>query len=202
MIEFDRSSLGFRAQAGKSFRFLVGQGFVAADATDLLVCFERDGFAVNIHHGQISAEIEIEIMLSDGRRFALGEVLEAASPGAAGGYRIPGASTPSAVIKALNEGAELFRQHVLPLLPIEGEMIARLEALRADRARIHAEDEKARYYQQKADVAYKAGDLDFAAEYYGMIESSLSPAERKKLEYCRKWTERMVAEWEQETPRE
>ncbi|MEQ8766971.1 MAG: hypothetical protein RL885_23860 [Planctomycetota bacterium] len=181
----DQRILRFPESCQEAFRYLSDWSFRVVRSEDTLVRFESDRVFIQVFHGRTSFEIGLEVgLLRNASRLDhdLSAVIELTDPDAAQRGQPGFASQPTRVATLLTEPAELFRQYGRTVAQGDAEVFRRLETIGMKRS----ESLALRSMVARALEAFRKGDWRTVAEELSSIESVLSPAERKKLEYARR----------------
>ncbi len=175
-----RSALHFSRKVQGAFGFLADAGFAQVEASPTLVRYCKGDIEVDIYHGRQSFEIGGGITVA-GTRYSMGEIIRAVDPGVAKGYRNSTATTPEGIAASVEELAALMQHYGFGALSGEQEFVAVLEQQGKQWAEGYALDVLAAQLRPQAEVAFRRGSYEQAAELYGRIRERLSPAEVKKL---------------------
>jgi hypothetical protein len=181
----DRTHLNFANVVTKAFAFLSDLGFVQIESLPTLVRYRKGDIEVNVYHGRQSYELACEIV-RQGRRYSLGQIIDAIDSEVARKYRHFAATTPEGVARGIAQLEELARRYSELALRGDPQFFATLEDQGVLGARAFALDVLAGQLRPKADAAFRRGDYRQAAELYEQFRPRLSVAELKKLAYAKK----------------
>ena len=182
--------LGFLEQALKAFSYVVDAwGFLVTQELLTFVRFERGPTFIQVFHGRSSFEIDVEVGRSGdgtGRLYTLGMFMELYDDSAAAAYRCPAVTERGAVGRALERVASLFEKYGREIATDSDGIWARLDEVYDASLKSLGRRFQCRQCRRAAEEAWRQRNYRAVVEAYTEIESDLSPAEQKKLAYCRK----------------
>lgn len=187
----DRSSLRFVEAVQDAFRFLSEEyGFrLATLAAPTFVRYESTGTFLNVYHGRISYEINVQVgRIADppGPSYGLSDVLSALLSQEDRPQTYFQASKPLAVKRCVDAVAELVARHYGSLLKGDDEVFRRVAAQTTETSRVLTNEVVRRPVKEAAEKAWRAKQYARVRELYGSIRDGLSPVEHKRLEYAEK----------------
>lgn len=192
----ERTQLGFPEAVVDAFDFLVQDyGFRCIKSDMTFVRFESSAVFVNVYHGRASYEIGVEIGLINDplaqieSPLTLRDIVEFNGAENQIGYtRVVtfSAYNPELVRKFVNKLADFVKVYAEPEL--KGDRVV-FDQLRAFRSRQAADEERERRLsriRREADKAWRDKDYSSVISLFEKMETYLTPAEAKKLEYAKK----------------
>ena len=206
----DHSRLGFSEAVTAAFDFLVSEhGFERTQTTETSVQYKSPHVFVEVYHDRPSLELGVEVArLDDSSRldnllraaespvtigrpqgeyqFSLDEVARLVGTPLKGDSYAPFADDRLSVTRQVSRLAEGFKVHMLALLSGDREAFERLATKRSETAQKFTRDMVLSQLREQAERAWKKRDLLGAQRLFEEMESDLTPAERKKLDYARK----------------
>lgn len=188
-----RAELRFVEEAQTAFHFLVEElGFrLVKCEPPTFVRYESNKLFVNVYHGRLSYEIDVEIgRLSDPyhRRYWIADVLGAILGWEDKSRTYFQASNQKALRGCIQVIADLVAKHYRPMLAGDLAVLDRVAAYASERNQAYERKSAERPVRNAADKAWRARDYAKVRELYESIRDSLTPVERKRLEYAEKHT--------------
>jgi hypothetical protein len=187
----NRASLGFPEAVKSSFKFLVDDfsfRCVREDAT--FVRFESNVVFVNVYHGRISFELNVEIgELAEGlpeNPFTIGEILHLVNAKEAANYRPFQVHTFDSVKKFVSEIARLTKEYASPPLSGDHMFFHRLSELRTQRSNEYLKGIRLNRTRTDVEAAWHQKNYPRVIELYDSMHEDLTPAEAKRLAYAKK----------------
>lgn len=187
----NRAELRFVEEAQTAFHFLVKElGFrLVKCEPPTFLRYESNELFVNVYHGRLSYEIDVEIgRLSDPnqRRYWIADVL-----GAILGWKDKSmtyfqASNQKALRGCIHMIADLVAKHYRPMLAGDLAVLDRVAAYSSEKNAAYTRQLVEQPVRDAADKAWREKDYVRVRELYGSIRDSLTPVERKRLEYAEK----------------
>lgn len=188
----DRSSLGFTEEVLSAFNFLIEEyGFRCVKAEPTFVRYESPRVFVNIYHGRSSYELGVEIGQLAGATnqeepFSISEVIELAGAQEETGYTFFQASTAERIRRFVPKLAEYVRKYAAAALIGDPITYDALREIQWRRSEMYLKEMRLSQIRPEADRAWRAKDYVRLVKLYSSIQESLTPSERKRLEYARK----------------
>lgn len=188
----DRADLGFSEAARSAFSFLVTDyGFRLMESNPTYVRYETEALVLNVYHGRISYEIDVEIGRlpeTERCRYRLPDVLGALAGLEDKRATYFQASNKSAVEKCVRAIAGLVARHYAPVLRGEPAVFDSIRTYTAARDAAYTKEVAQRPVRAAADDAWRSKNYEKVKELYGSIRSDLSVVERKRLDYAERHT--------------
>lgn len=210
MHKSEQGRLGFSEAAAKAFDFLTtDHGFRRTLVSDTTVRYDSDSVFVNVFHDRPSLELGVEVgLVVDAPRvdclpqagespavigrptgeyqFTLDEVVRLSGAGGPRGESYgPFAGTREQVASQMPRLALGLKRHAAHLLRGESAAFERLAARRSEAARAFTRDVELTQLRDRAERAWRDGDLPSVARLLQQIGDEMTRAERTKLEYAR-----------------
>jgi hypothetical protein len=189
----NRASLGFGEAVVSAFKFLVEDYSFRCVRKDVtIVRFESDSVFVNVYHGRISFELNVEIgelAIVEGRPenpFTIGEILHLVNPKEATNYRPFQVHTAESVKKFVGELARLVKEHAVPALVGDHDFFQRVSEVQAKRSDAYLKELRLNRTRTQVEAAWHQKDYPRVAEFYDSMMDDLTPAEAKRLAYAKK----------------
>lgn len=188
-----RHALGFESSAIKAFSFLNSEyGFRIAEQSSTFLGFESDRVFVNVYHGRSSYEVGVEIgKIADdpGGRFRLPSVIAALSGQHECINAVLQASKPETVRDSLRKLATLIAVYCGDLLHADDKAF---EKVRVFAKRMN--DEITEHYahaalRRQAEGFWQEKKYAHVLRLYEQFDESLTPMERRRMEFARKRVE-------------
>lgn len=182
----NRARFGFPPAVRKHFAYLIDLGFTVVHTEPTYMRFESDQIAVNLYHGRKSCELGAEIGLLGGPEYPFMALIRLTDPDLADRYKNTVALTRDSVGKGVQKLSETFKEHAWGALRGDLTVFARLDEQRKEMAHERATRMKVKRVRPGASEAFRVKNFERAVQLYESIESELTDAELKKLEYARK----------------
>ena len=185
-IEIQREPLKFNIAAKETFNWLGKEyGFRCIVQKSTFVRFENEDLFINIYHGRMSYEINLEFgRKSDaGQIFHIDNLLQLYKPGD-GDYFYYAATNQESVVEGLKKLSELFKNLGASIL---GGDYSLFDKLRKNSDKLVDErilNQKIKLSKLKAEEAFKKKDYVTAVKFYKEAFNFLSDLELKKLKYA------------------
>jgi hypothetical protein len=188
-----RASLGFTEAVMSAFKFLVEEfSFTCVRHDVTFVRFESDSVFVNVYHGRISFELNVEIgeLMVGGvlpeNPFTIGEILHLVDPEEAANYRPFQVHTLESVKKFVLELARLVKKYAIPALIGERDFFQRVSEVQAKRSNAYLKDLRLNRTRTEVETAWHQKNYPRVIELYDSMYEDLTPAEAKRLAYAKK----------------
>ncbi len=155
-----------------------------------LLRYESDVTFLNVHFDYArSFELCVEIgwmaTIASETSFSLGEVMRVSGSDSEQGLDGPQVRSQASLESALTNLANLTSRFASRALSGDEHVFVQLAELRDSECQALAQDRESRFFRSVAESAWANKNLARLIEAYGAIESYLTRAERKKLEYSR-----------------
>jgi len=184
-----RSEYEFITTVQSEFSYLSTVGFKCVKATPTFVRFESADLYVNVYHGESSYEIGAEVGQLDARgdinNYSISELIRITDSEEANKYRNFMATNPDAVVTGLKRLSAIFEKYGGPFLTGDVQLFRKLEQHKREWSKKFSLEILSKQVRPKAEEAFREKRYDEALRLYESIESELSPAEKKRLRYCR-----------------
>jgi hypothetical protein len=170
-------------------QFMSNTGFHRVATTLVWVRYESAEMFLNVYHGRVSYEIDVEVgrrNVDRGYRYSLDDVLITLLGENHGQPTCLQASSASAVAACVDVAAGLVQRYYLPILRNDEGAWQRLEESTSQRNEAYTQAIVQEPVRKAADAAWDAKEYVRAAELYESIGDGLNPVERKRLEYVRR----------------
>ena len=187
----NRAELRFVEEAQTAFHFLVQElGFrLVKCEPPTFVRYESNELFLNVYHGRLSYEIDVEIgRILDPyqRRYWIADVLGAILSWEDKSRTYFQASNQKALRGCIQVIADLVATHDLPMLAGDLGVLDRVAAYASEKNAAYTRQLVEQPVRDAAHKAWRAKDYVRVRELYGSIRDSLTPVERKRLEYAEK----------------
>ena len=181
----ERARLDFENIVRKQFSFLAEFGFSEVEAGPSLVRYCKGRLGLDVYHGRRSYEIGVELLR--GREcFSVGLAVGVVDPDAYRKYRLPAATTKSALVVSVEKQACIVRRYAEPALRGNRRFFRQLRDLGEENARQLAIDSLVFQVRPKAAEAFRERRFADAVGLYERIGDHLTVAERAKLKAARR----------------
>jgi hypothetical protein len=188
-----RASLGFAEAVTYAFKFLVEDFAFRCVRKDVtIVKFESDFVFVNVYHGRISFELNVEI----GERtvggvlpenpFTIEDILHLVNPKEATNYRPYQVHTFDSVRKFVSELSRLTKEYAIPALKGDRHFFERLNDSRTQRSNAYMKELRLNRTRTEVETAWHQKNYPRVVELYDSMMDDLTPAETKRLAYAKK----------------
>jgi hypothetical protein len=184
-LSSDRTRFDFANAVTKIFAFLSDLGFSQLEASLTIVRYRKGDLEVDVYHGRQSYELGFEVDRY-GKKYSIGELIRATDAEAAARYRSFAATTQEGLIEGLVRLAEWAKRYAGRAIQDDPSFFALLEDQRMSWREAYALDVVEQQLRPKANEAFRLGNYQEAAELLERIVPRLSPAELKKLRYCKR----------------
>lgn len=187
----ERRNLAFRRHAEAAFAFLCDEmAYSLVNADDTFLRYESDVVFINVYHGISSYAIRFEIGLraTPDVKYYPEEVV--AMSGSVEESDFQG-STPQRVAEYVPRLASLLRRHGSSLLRGDSAEFERLDEVRNRLSTAVTDGYRISLLRERADRAWQHRNYPELIEVLLAIGESMSPAERKKLQYALEKTGRL-----------
>jgi hypothetical protein len=185
-----RSNYGFITTVQSEFSYLSTVGFKCVKETSTFVRFESVDLFVNVYHGASSHEIGAEVgkLGPDGDidKYSVSELIRITDSDEAKKYRNFTATSPEAVVTGVKRLSAIFGRYAGPFLNGDTQLFRKLEHQKREWSKKFSLEILSKQVRPKAEEAFRDKRYGEALTLYESIESELSPAEHKRLNYCRK----------------
>jgi hypothetical protein len=188
-----RASLGFVDAVTSAFNFLVEDfSFTCVREDITLVRFESNSVFVNVYHGRVSFELNVEIgELTIGEQrpevsFTIGEILHLVNPTEATSYHPYQVHTVDSVKKFVAELAKLVKEYAIPALMGDHDFFQRVAEVQAKRSDAYLKDLRLNRTRTDVETAWHQKNYSRVIELYDSMFDDLTPAEAKRLAYAKK----------------
>jgi hypothetical protein len=188
-----RASLGFAEAVTSAFKFLVEDlAFRCVRKDVTIVRFESDSVFVNVYHGRISFELNVEI----GERtvggvlpenpFTIEDILHLVNPKQATNYRPYQVHTFDSVRKFVSELSRLTKEYAIPALKGDRHFFERLNDSRTQKSNAYMKELRLNRTRTEVETAWHQKNYPRVVELYDSMNADLTPAEAKRLAYAKK----------------
>jgi hypothetical protein len=184
--------LGFPEQVRSRFRFLEAEyGFALSENAPTLVSYLNDRMFVRFYHGRRSYELGLELGRvgrpdEEANPFRMSDLIGTVDADAGRRYRSFSASNRENLKRGLDRVLEDLREYGRRALAGDHSVFDEMERRRQLWTDEFAAEVNNARVRSLAEAAWSDRDFRRVAELLGSIESSLSRAERLKLEYARR----------------
>ena len=189
----NRASLGFSEAVISAFNFLVEDfAFTCVRKDVTIVRFESNSTFVNVYHGRVSFELNVEIgELTIGgvlpeNPFTIEEILHLVNPKEAVNYRPFQVHTVESVKKFVSDLANLVKQYATPALIGDHGFFRRLSELRTQRSNEYLNSVRLNRTRTEVETEWHRKNYRRVMELYDSMLEDLTPAEAKRLAYAKK----------------
>jgi hypothetical protein len=188
-----RGTLGFAEAVISAFRFLVDDFSFACVKQDVtFVRFQSNVVFVNVYHGRISFELNVEIgELTIGQAhpevsFTIGEILHLVNPKEATNYRPYQVHTGESVKKFVSELARLVKEYAIPALIGDHVFFQRVADVQAKTSNAYMKELHLNRTRPMVETAWHQKNYPRVIELYDSMLEDLTPAEAKRLAFAKK----------------
>jgi hypothetical protein len=189
----NRASLGFPEAVISAFNFLVEElSFRCVRKEVTFVRFESTVVFVNVYHGRISLELNVEIgelTIGEGLPeipFTIEEILHLVIPKKAVSYRPYQVHTVDSINTFVSEIARLTKEYATPALIGDHKFFQRLSELRTERSDGHLKELHLSRTRSEVESAWHQKNYSRVIELYDSMLEDLTPSEGKRLGYAKK----------------
>jgi hypothetical protein len=189
----NRASLGFVDAVISAFNFLVEDfSFTRVRQDITFVRFESNSVFVNVYHGRVSFELNVEIgelAIGEGHPevpFTIGEILHFVSPKEATNYHPYQVHTADSVKKFVAELAKLVKEYAIPALIADHDFFQRVSDVQAKRSNAYLKGLHLNRTRTQVETAWHQKNYPRVIELYDSMLEDLTPAEAKRLAYAKK----------------
>jgi hypothetical protein len=188
-----RASLGFAEAVISAFKFLLEDFSFRCVRKDVtIVRFESNSVFVNVYHGRISFELNVEIgELAIGNEhpenpFTIGEILDLVNADEAVNYHPFQVHTVETVQRFVSDLASFVKRYAVPALLGDHGFFQRLSELRTQRSNEYLKNIRLNRTRTEVDAAWHQKNYPRVIELYDSMFHDLTPSEAKRLAYAKK----------------
>jgi hypothetical protein len=189
----NRVSLGFVDAVISAFNFLVEDFSFRCVRQDIsLVRFESNSVFVNVYHGRVSFELNVEIgelAIGEGNPevpFTIGEILHLVNPKEATNYHPYQVHTVDSVKKFVTELAKLVKEYAIPALMADHDFFQQVAEVQAKRSDAYLKNLHLNRIRTDVEAAWHQKNYPRVIELYDSMLEDVTPAEAKRLAYAKK----------------
>jgi hypothetical protein len=188
-----RASLGFAEAVISAFKFLIEDFAFRCVRKDVtIVRFESDSVFVNVYHGRISFELNVEIgertvggVFSE-NPFTIEDILHLVNPKEATNYRPYQVHTFDSVRKFVSELSRLTKEYAISALKGDRHFFERLNDSRSQRSNVYMKELRLSRTRTEVEAEWHQKNYPRVVELYDSMMDDLTPAEAKRLAYAKK----------------
>jgi hypothetical protein len=189
----NRASLGFAEAVTSTFNFLLEDFSFRCVRKDVtIVRFESNSVFLNVYHGRISFELNVEIgeLTAGGELpenpFTIGEILHLVNPKEAITYHPYQVHTADSVKRFVAELAQLVKEYAVPALIGDHDFFRRVADVQAKRSNAYMKELRLNRTRTEVETAWHQKNYPRVIELYDSMHEDLTPAEAKRLAYAKK----------------